>query len=279
MKLHTFTLGTVECTVLSDGTRPATAGDIAKLYGIEEKEVRSAYNGLGRDPDSIENHFNILLVKTGKEVVLVDTGFGPQGAPSFGQAYAALQSAGTAPEEVTTVVLTHLHGDHCVGLVDGNGSLTLPRARVFANRRDWHHYYEEKNAPDQVRAALEAVAGDVELYDFGDDIVAGLTAEDAHGHTPGHTALTFESEGAELFHAVDTLHRQIQFARPDWSPGFDLAVDESVPTRRRILERLAKEGTLTLFYHLPFPGLGHVREKDGTFAWEPASPKTVQTGD
>ncbi len=279
MDSHVFTVGAITCAVLSDGRRPASAADIAKLYGVTEAEVRSAYKTAGRDADAVENHFNILVINNGAEVVMVDTGFGPQGAPSFGRAQAGLTSVGTAPEEVTSVILTHLHGDHCIGVVDGNGNLTLPRARVFVNRRDWLYYYEQRNAPDQVRDALEVVSGQIELYDYGDDIVAGLTAVDAHGHTPGHTALSFESEGVEFFHAVDTLHREIQFTHPEWSPGFDLAVDESVPTRRAILDRLAAEGTLALFYHLPFPGLGHVQKQDKTFVWEPVAPKTVQSGD
>lgn len=268
-QVHSLSVGRIRAHVASDGLRPASAGDIARLYGLEEAEIRSAYAEIGRDADAVENHFNILILQTEGRTVLADTGFGPVGAPDFGRLHGALETLDIDTDDVDTVIITHAHGDHCVGLADRDGAPVFPSARILVNRREWQHWYENRNAQGPAFSALEAVSGRVELFDDGDRLAPGVHAMAAYGHSPGHTALFVESEGARLLHAVDTLHREVQFAHPEWSPGFDLSTDESVPTRRSMLSRCADEGLTTLFYHLRFPGLGVVRRAGDAFAWEP----------
>ena len=78
-----------------------------------------------------------------------------------------------------------------------------------------------------------------------------------------------ESGGDRLFHVVDLLHQHFQFAHVGWHFGFDSDGALAVNTRKRVLRQCADEGLLTLFYHLEFPGLGHVTMEGDAFVWNP----------
>ena len=102
----------------------------------------------------------------------------------------------------------------------------------------------------------------------GDEIAPGVRAVSAPGHSPGHTGLLVESEGEALLALVDVLHMLIQFANPGWHHRFDSDGVLAAETRRAQLERAARDNLLTLFYHLPFPGLGRVVRQGDAYRWQ-----------
>ena len=99
----------------------------------------------------------------------------------------------------------------------------------------------------------------------------GLEVVDAPGHTPGHIALLVSSGKEALLNAADTVHHHVlMFAHPEWTSSFDSDPKMAAETRRKILQRAAGDGLRVLGYHLPFPGIGHVRTaKGGAFEWVP----------
>jgi glyoxylase-like metal-dependent hydrolase (beta-lactamase superfamily II) len=91
----------------------------------------------------------------------------------------------------------------------------------------------------------------------------------APGHTPGHIILRIFSGDQELVHIADTIHSEVLlFRHPEWGFIFDVDFEQAIATRTSILKTLEQNKTLTLAYHLPWPGLGYVRYKNSAFEWE-----------
>ena len=133
---YRFTIGDVEAVVISDGglsfqpIQPNWAPEASK----EELEgnLRSAF----LPTDRITLDVNTLLLNIGGELILVDSGAGNLFGPSLGKQRERLSAAGVAPAQVTGVVLTHAHGDHFGGLLDGDGKRVFPNATYFASKTE-----------------------------------------------------------------------------------------------------------------------------------------------
>ncbi|MDX2137361.1 MAG: MBL fold metallo-hydrolase [Chloroflexota bacterium] len=268
MKHYTFTLGHIECTVLCDAHTIIGAVRMMKRFPhIPEADMRHAYIDLDLVLDEADTSMNILLLRLGAETVLVDAGEG--GRPYGGELRASLAAAGIAPDAITTVIITHSHGDHVLGLLTDD-ALTFPNARYIMSAEEMA-FWRGRLAGDKAeqRPLVEKLeAAGLRLIAMNDVILPGVTAVPLPGHTPGHFGLMIESDGARLLHLADTLHSPAQFVHPDWSPWFDADTRMSEPTRRAALDKAADENVLTLFYHLTFPGLGRVRRTEAGYRWE-----------
>ena len=133
---YRFAIGEIEAIVISDGglsfqpIQPTWAPEASK----EELEgmLRSAF----LPTDRLNLDVNTLLLKIGGELILVDSGAGGLFGPSLGKQRERLSAAGVAPAQVTGVVLTHAHGDHFGGLLDGDGKQAFPNAAYFASKTE-----------------------------------------------------------------------------------------------------------------------------------------------
>ena len=207
-----------------------------------------------------------IVLTIGDEVVLLDTGTGQN-------LLAGLSAIGVEPESVTRVVISHWHGDH-VGGASANGALNFPNAMYHFPEADWNFLQEADS--DGARASLAQMqpaddAGQLELYSAG-ELLSGLEAIAAPGHTPGQHAFLISSGDDSLMYTADVCnHHVASLIRPDWGFGFDADVALAAETRRAIFGRLADEGMRVVTYHFPFPGAGFVsREEDG-FRFTPGS--------
>ncbi len=268
---YVFRLGNVDCTVLSDGVYFMGAAKIVKRYpDATEADYRQAYADIGLSLEEANSAFNILLARMGDETVLFDSGEG--GKPNGGHLLESMQLADIAPESITLVVLTHSHGDHVLGLLSDAGEPVFPNARYVISKAEmafWQSRIDAGLSDQQAIVTMMQQQG-LRLIDMDESILPGLSAVPIPGHTPGQIGLLLESEGEKLLHLADLLHSPMQFAHPQWSASFDADTSLSVPTRRNTLARAADENLLTLFFHLPFPGLGHVKHAQAGFIWQPA---------
>lgn len=265
---YLFSIGDIEAAVLLDGATIIGAPGILKRFRDgTETDYRRAYEEIGGSLDEAVSSLNVLLLRVGDELVLVDSGEG--GDPRGGELPAALREIGVEPEEVTTVILTHSHGDHMLGLLSPTGAATFPRARYIMTSEEftfWGGRIERDLAAQ--RPILEMIeARGLREIGMDEEILPGLTAVPLPGHTPGQIGLMIESRGERLLHLADLIHSPMQFAHPEWSPTFDVDMRVSVPTRRAGLARAADDGTLSFLYHLPFPGLGRVTRAGRAFGW------------
>ena len=109
------------------------------------------------------------------------------------------------------------------------------------------------------------------LLDFvepGDEIVPGIVAVDASGHTPGQMALSISSGGEQLLALADAVIHPLHIEQPDWVAPVDLLANETVVTRRRLLGQAAVEKMLVFAPHFAFPSLGHVILEGDGWRWQ-----------
>lgn len=274
---HRFKVGDAQVTILSDGDMSAPLSWV--LPGRDRAEIASALSAAGRPlaGEALPLQVNVTLVEFGADVILIDTGGGPDFAPQRGKLADHLAKAGVPLEAITKVVFTHAHPDHFWGVIDPlDGASLFPKARHFmaAVERDyWLKPGVETTVPEAVRGAavgtqrrLKELGERIETFKAGAEVVPGLLAVDTSGHSPGHVSFQLGSGGAQLMIGGDALiETTISFAHPDWSWGADWDADKGIATRKRLLDRLATDRIPLIGYHLPWPGAGRVERVAGAF--------------
>ncbi len=232
--------------------------------------------------DKVTISFTTLVVNTGSKLVLLDTGNGDLAAPTSGTWLANFRAAGFDPANVDAVVISHFHGDHINGLRMKDGTARFPRAEIMVPAVEWAFWTDDAKmaqAPaglrgtfDNTRRVFGPIANDVTRYDWDKEILPGITAVDAHGHTPGHTAFAITSGSGRLLVMSDTTNDPNIFARnPEWSAVFDQDGPEAIKARRRMLDLAAAERMQVSFYHAPFPATGFIAREGNGYALIPAT--------
>lgn len=243
--------------------------------GPASPEERARYFTDGKAPASI----NVFLLRIGGKNILVDTGFGTV-APGQSALVPALNKLGLAPESIDLVVLTHMHMDHAGGLLM-HKERAFPKANVLAAKAELDFWLElaakdAKNPNGQlVKRVVEVYGKDVlSPFAFGDEILPGVTAIDASGHTPGHTALLFEVEGKSLLVIGDLVHAAaLQIALPEECARYDMDRSKAIASRIKILNMAAEKNIPIAGMHVPFPGYGGVKKLEKGFAFSPIGKK------
>ena len=259
-----FRLGAFTVTTLLAGSRASE--NPQETFGMnvsaEEFAAVSAENFIPADRS--QGFFTPVLVRTGAETILFDTGLDPAGIT------AALAAAGVAPGDVTHVVLTHMHGDHIGGLMAEDGTPTFANAAYVTGQAEFDHWAAQAN--EGFEARVRPLADRFTFVADGGAVRGGITAVDAAGHTPGHMAYMLESDGQRMLLLADTANHHVwSLARPDWEVRFDADKAAAAATRRRLLGMAAADRFAIAGYHLPFPAVGFVETRGEGFHFVPAS--------
>jgi glyoxylase-like metal-dependent hydrolase (beta-lactamase superfamily II) len=279
---HRFQVGQRDLWVFDDGAY--TVPGVFLAINAPPRALAEAMAEIGQSPEAYTGTMNILLIDTGDQLVLIDTGFGAY-APTSGQLLPALQAEGIAAGDIDVVLLTHLHADHFGGVADAAGKPAFPNARYLINQAEYEFWWAEPSLvelpiPDDfkqlfrdgAKGALTALQDTIEQIAPGDEIAPGVTVLAAPGHTPGHLAVEVAADGERLLHIVDAagdpvLHLQ----HPDWFFAPDNWPAQEILTRRQLFDRAATEKLLVQTYHFAFPGLGHVQQDGDGWLWEPVA--------
>jgi glyoxylase-like metal-dependent hydrolase (beta-lactamase superfamily II) len=266
-------VGAIEVTVVSDGVlnvplsftlpenTPAEAASLFKSHGLPEQGAPAQTNA--------------VLIRTGKEVVLIDAGSGPNFQPTAGKLQENLEAAGIAPDAITKVVFTHAHADHLWGAIDdfGDGE-RFPNASYIISSDEWD-FWRDPAVADKLPDVLKGMAigtarilgkleGKIERRKSGDVLAPGLRYQATPGHTPGHMAVLIEDGPQRLAIGGDVLTNvAISFARPEWRIGADFDRSLAVSTRKVLLDQLVTDKLPLIGFHLAWPGMGVV-ERSGT---------------
>lgn len=226
--------------------------------------------------------FHALVVETPARKILVDTCVGnnkPRAVVPFFDMMRlpflnSLTLSGYPPEQIDTVVCTHLHIDH-VGwntmLVDDKWVPTFPKARYLMGRHEYNHWKREIDTmpvgdahADLTRAvfsdSIDPVfdAGLVDLVETDHRICDEVYMVPTLGHTPGHVSIHIESEGESAMITGDMAHHPCQLAHTNWATSFDSDPVQSSKTRDAVFAARAEDGMLVIGTHWAGVTAGHV---------------------
>jgi glyoxylase-like metal-dependent hydrolase (beta-lactamase superfamily II) len=281
---YRFKLGDFECMAVSDGFHtyapPGFPPANVLLFSNAGQSIGPVLRKYKLPEPWLEwtSPYTCLVVNTGKDLILVDTGAGGL-APTTGKLVGNLRAEGIAPSDIDIVIITHGHPDHLGGNTGADGKPAFPNARFVIWKEEWDFWttgQAEQKLDEHSRAILTQYArrnllpiqNRIDLVDREAEIVPGVRAIAAPGHTPGLMALDISSKNEHLLCVSDVVLHPAHLEHLEWNCVFDIVPEKVSATRRRLLERAAKEKALVMAFHFPFPGLGQVVSEGKTWRWQ-----------
>ena len=274
-------LGNIQIDMINDGLFRLDGG---AMYGVVPKNLWSKVEKVD-EQNRILMSCNPVLVRTGEFNLLIDTGVGEKFQDKFNSIYGIdmprglmpeLEKLGLKAEDITHVLNTHLHFDHCGGNTrydeDGKAVPAFPNAEYVINRLEW----EDAISPNPRSKAsylkdnllpVEA-SGQLRLTDGDAGVIPGVSVKVTGGHTRGHQIVFIESEGNKAVYLADLIPLTAQI-RPNWVMSYDLYPVETVDFKEELLEEAVENQYLLLFEHSPSIKAAYLKkDENGKFVLE-----------
>jgi len=273
-------VGQFEVTALYDGF---VEMDAKLLINASEKEVQTLLSRMFVGSPKMQTAVNAYLINTGSKLILVDAGSGKVFGPTLGSVIQNLRSAGYDPAQIDAVMISHMHGDHVGGLLDGAGKPAFSNAVIYVSKGEndfWLSPAVAEKAPVEYRKYFQMARDLAAPYlalekwkTFGDGEmpVPGVKAVLIPGHTPGQSAYEVSDGRESLLITGDMVHSlAVQFPRPDVAFEFDTDKKQAVSVRQALFKNAAERKVLVAGMHLPFPGIGRIRaDGNNAYTWVP----------
>ena len=275
--VHRFRLGQLEITTILDGAQRRDG--ISPPFGIDQPADTVMSHALANKlpTNALENSFTPTLVNTGQELVLFDTGNGAaRRANGAGYLRERLSLAGYRPEDVDVVAFTHVHPDHINGVWEAD-EVAYPNARYVIGEREFDVWSGGQAIPERradnlvlFNEVISPLATKMTFLQPGQDVVGGIRAIEAFGHSLGHLAYMVESDGKALMIWGDvTNHFALSLQWPHWHAAMDDDRELAAKTRKRILDMVSTDNILAIGHHMPFPAVGYVERVREGYKWLP----------
>ncbi len=276
---YSFPLGDLKITALSDGTVPQDLHSLLTGTSHSHTDELLAKAFLA---NPVEASINAFLIQDGVRTILVDTGSGDLFGPgNGGKLIDSLASVGVKADDVTDILITHIHTDHTGGLVR-DGKPSFPQATIHVGAPDLAFFLDPSNGPKMGYAdryfdeAIKTIGvyeklGKVKTFDDGETILPGVETSLHPGHTPGSAFFTATSKDQSITFIGDVIHiAAVQFPDPNVTIVYDVRPEDAALARKKAFADFARRRELVAAPHLQFPGIGRIRaEAGGAFSWHP----------
>jgi glyoxylase-like metal-dependent hydrolase (beta-lactamase superfamily II) len=265
--IHSLSVGSIRCHVLSDGLHAADGGGFFGLIPrvLWQRVIEPDANNV------IPTDTRCLLIESAAGPILVDTGYGDKidarGRSRLGidgrndRLVRQLRSLGCAPEDVAIVLLTHFHGDHAGGATRyaeaGNSHspivATFPNARYVGQRIDLADasFPNERTAATFLSDNWQPLlhAGKLDVVSGPQRLAPGVRTQMAPGHTHALQIVWIEEGGESLLFLGDAANWAVHLERLAWVPAYDIDPMTSIETKRALREEALARNTLLVFQH------------------------------
>jgi glyoxylase-like metal-dependent hydrolase (beta-lactamase superfamily II) len=276
-------IGEVEVVVITDSLGPFLfpAGRIFPTVSEAEwTNMRQRYPSAFSAHDVLMAHVSCCLIRSRERTILLDTGVGLRDAPNSGlqgDLMRQIELERLNPDDIDTVVFSHLDADHVGGSIRGEGLNSkpmFPNARHIASGIDWKICISQPDSgvskrfkatqvlPLHTWKMLTLVTGEVELAE-------GIRLIPTQGHTPGHMSVWIESQGESILLAADAFYHPLQIPEPAHSVLLDMDPSVASFTRMRLLELIESKRAYLCACHFPLPGIGRLTRDEMTLYWKP----------
>ncbi len=260
--IFTYKVGEYEISLLSEGEQK---GRSRVLLGTTSDMLKKYL------PDgTFSNAVNAFIIRTPDNVILVDAGFGTKILDN-------MKALKIQPKQVTAILLTHMHGDHIGGLMN-KGTRVFPNAELYVSQIE-HDYWTDP-ATDNSQNACAVISGykeklklfaPSELDQELTDLLPGISAITAYGHTPGHTMYLINSNDSKLLIWGDLTHAlAIQMPHPEISVTYDVDANKAAVSRQNVLKYITQHNIPVAGMHISYPGFGIVTSSnEGGYVFTP----------
>ncbi len=278
-----FKIGDVEVTQIYDGVWEK-AHDAGFIKNASVEETKASLKAAGISEEVVPISFTVTVVQVGGKTIMFDAGTGGQaGGPKAGLiAKGNLAKAGIDASKVSTIVVTHFHGDHIFGLMaKDTNEQTYPNAEIIVPEAEFKFWTDpaviEKLDPGRAGLAKRiqaSMSGWKNIKQIGDDkeAVAGIRSVNTYGHTPGHTSFLMGSGATQLIVLGDVTNVPALFVKnPGWHAAFDQDAALAEQNRRKIFDRVVADKITVTGYHFGLPGAGTIQKDGNGYAYVPVS--------
>ena len=275
-------LGRCQCTIFRDNIHSYTAEDY--FLDVPPEELSAALKKYAANPENMPSPFVAMLLQYDDRKVLIDTGLGYAEKPVLigdfslekkGRLLQLMASENIRKEDITDVVITHFHPDHIGGNFNEEKQPVFKNAKFHMHRDEWDFWHSSRAdaqsaffkffVADQITPLKD---GNLNLFSGElNEILPGVTAVLAPGHTPGHFAVHMNFEKEQLLYASDAFIHPLHIERLGWRTKYDMDHEEAKRSREKLLDLAYRENMLINAFHFDFPGLGRVAKEEGNWKW------------
>ena len=246
-------IGALEIYTLLDSVFPAPEGWLLDTREPEAQRKVDTENAVG--------YVNVFLLKIDGQNVLFDSGLGEG---EGGKLLQALSSLNLSADDIDAVVITHYHGDHVGGLLNSRSLPSFPKAQIHISEAEVENY---KSKPEL--AFLEVYGDRVKVFAPATEILPGVRAISAPGHTIGNTMFRIERGEDRLLLMSDLVHfTHYQFADPDLTVIFDEDPDLAIATRKSVFDQASEEKIPMAGPHIDYPGIVTIQKERAGYKFD-----------